>query len=126
MKENSNEIVNDNESTIMEENKDPVLEMDKLLEYCFLKGCKMTIKKGDLPMLTSNFFKNHVMAVCPPGQTLDIKKSSYKKVSVFLSKMKEKGLVDTSVLKGVESLLAIKVFFLINDLKRFKAFNQRL
>ena len=104
-------LKDEEESPQFEEQKplDSTQEMDKLLEYCFLKACKISIKKGDLPMITSTFFKNHVMAVCPPGQSLDIKKSSYKKLSVFLSKMKEKGLVDTSVLKGVESLLSIKV-----------------
>ncbi|XP_024942951.1 eukaryotic translation initiation factor 2D isoform X2 [Cephus cinctus] len=87
---------------------DPVQEMDALLEYCFLKACKTTIKKGDLPMLSSNFFKNHLMAVCPQGQSIDVKKSSFKKLSVFLASMKAKGVIDTSVLKGVESLIFIK------------------
>lgn len=88
---------------------DPVQEMDKLLEYCFLKACKTSLKKGELPIITSTFFKNHVISACPAGSTVDIKKSSFKKLSVFLAKMKEKGLIDTSVLRGVESLLFVKV-----------------
>lgn len=94
---------------VIPETLDPVQEMDKLLEYCFLKACKTTLKKEDLPMITSTVFKNHVIVACPPGTTVDVKKSSYKKLSVFLASMKEKGLVGTSVLKGVESLLAVKV-----------------
>ncbi|XP_034172121.1 eukaryotic translation initiation factor 2D isoform X2 [Osmia lignaria lignaria] len=87
---------------------DPVKEMDNLLEYCFLKACKTSVKSTDLPMLTSNFFKNHLIAVCPSNKNVDIKKSRYKKLSVFLSEMKEKGIIDTSVTKGVESILSIK------------------
>ncbi|XP_012265071.2 eukaryotic translation initiation factor 2D [Athalia rosae] len=87
----------------------PIEEMDKLLEYCFLKACKTTIKKGDLPMLSSNFSKNHLLAVCPAHQSIDIKKSSYKKLSVFLASMKAKGVINTSTMKGVETILSVKI-----------------
>ncbi|XP_014214728.1 eukaryotic translation initiation factor 2D [Copidosoma floridanum] len=89
--------------------ENPAREMDKLLEYCFLKACKISLKKGDLPMITSTFFKIHVITACPVKKTVDVKKSSYKKLSVFLAKMKEKGVIDTSVIKGVESLLSVKI-----------------
>ncbi|XP_070164989.1 eukaryotic translation initiation factor 2D [Polyergus mexicanus] len=87
---------------------DPVQEMDQLLEYCFLKACKTTVKSSDLPMLSSNFFKNHLLVACPPGKNVDVKKSRYKKLSVFLAEMKAKGIINTSITKGVESLLSIK------------------
>ncbi|XP_011861603.1 PREDICTED: eukaryotic translation initiation factor 2D [Vollenhovia emeryi] len=87
---------------------DPVQEMDRLLEYCFLKACKMTVKSSDLPMLSSNFFKNHLLAACPPGKNVDVKKSRHKKLSVFLAEMKAKGIINTSITKGVETLLSIK------------------
>ncbi|KAG5327258.1 EIF2D factor, partial [Pseudoatta argentina] len=87
---------------------DPVQEMDALLEYCFLKACKTTVKSSDMPMLSSNFFKNHLLAVCPPGKNVDVKKSRYKKLSVFLAEMKAKGIINTSITKGVETLLSIK------------------
>ncbi|XP_036140358.1 eukaryotic translation initiation factor 2D isoform X3 [Monomorium pharaonis] len=87
---------------------DPIQEMDRLLEYCFLKACKTTVKSSDLPMLSSNFFKNHLLAACPPGKNIDVKKSRYKKLSVFLAEMKAKGIINTSIMKGVETLLSIK------------------
>ncbi|XP_043508917.1 eukaryotic translation initiation factor 2D [Frieseomelitta varia] len=87
---------------------DPIKEMDSLLEYCFLKACKTSIKSSDLPILTSNFFKNHLIAACPSDKNVDIKKSRYKKLSLFLAEMKAKGVVNTSVTKGVESILSIK------------------
>lgn len=87
---------------------DPLKEMDSLLEYCFLKACKTSVKSNDLPMLTSNFFKNHLIAACPPDKNIDIKKSRYKKLSLFLAEMKTKGVINTSVTKGVESILSIK------------------
>ncbi|XP_058805254.1 eukaryotic translation initiation factor 2D [Phymastichus coffea] len=92
----------------VKEDLDPVQKMDRLLEYCFLKACKTSLKKSDLPIIVSTFFKNHVIGVCPPGCTVDIKKSSFRKLSVFLAHIKDKGLIDTSVTKGVETLLSVK------------------
>ncbi|KAI4493922.1 hypothetical protein M0804_002098 [Polistes exclamans] len=83
-------------------------EMDELLEYCFLKACKTTLKVTDLPILTSTFFKNHLLTACPSDKNIDIKKSRYKKLSVFLANMKAKGLINTSVTKGVESILSVE------------------
>jgi len=64
---------------------------------------------NDLPLLSSNFFKNHLLAACPPDKNVDVKKSRHKKLSVFLAYMKTKGIIDTSIMKGVETLLSIKV-----------------
>ncbi|XP_076245735.1 eukaryotic translation initiation factor 2D [Calliopsis andreniformis] len=87
---------------------DTIKEMDDLLEYCFLKACKTSVKSTDLPMLVSSFFKNHLIAMCPSDKNIDIKKSRYKKLSVFLAEMKAKGIINTSVTKGVETILSIK------------------
>ncbi|KAL6427294.1 hypothetical protein ACFW04_008697 [Cataglyphis niger] len=106
--EETENVEMENSHTLESEVVDPVQEMDQLLEYCFLKACKTTIKSSDLPMLSSNFFKNHLLVACPPGKNVDVKKSRYKKLSVFLAEMKTKGIINTSITKGVESLLSIK------------------
>lgn len=90
---------------------DPVQEMNELLEYCFLKACKTMIKRTDLPMCMSNFHRNYLLAACPVDRTVDVKKSQYKKLSVFLEKMKIKGIIDTTKTQGVEVLTSIKVIF---------------
>ena len=58
--------------------------MDQLVEFCFFKALKTTAKKVDLPVLTSNFFRLHMVPACPAGRSLDVKKSSHKKLSKFL------------------------------------------
>lgn len=126
----NNDLISETETPYEEENKmeesakiktiatdeiemtmDPIKEMDNLLEYCFLKACKTSVKPSDLPILTSNFFKNHLIAACPSNKNIDIKKTRYKKLSLFLAEMKTKGVINTSVVKGVESILSIKVRF---------------
>ena len=56
-------------------------EMDDLLLHCFLKSWKTSAKKLELPVLSSNFFRIHMVQNCPDGSKLDVKKSSYKKLS---------------------------------------------
>lgn len=82
--------------------------MDKLLEYCFLKAWKTTAKKVEFPLLTSNFYKLHMLPACPPGKQLDLKRSSYKKLSKFLSAMENLDLIKVRELtKGVESIMTV-------------------
>lgn len=86
----------------------PQENMDKLLEYCFLKAWKTTAKKVEFPLLTSNFYKLHMIPACPSGKQLDLKRSSYKKLSKFLSAMESLDIVKVRELtKGVESIMTV-------------------
>jgi translation initiation factor 2D len=86
----------------------PQESMDKLLEYCFLKAWKTSAKKVEFPLLTSNFYRLHMIPACPSGKKLDLKKSSYKKLSKFLSTMENLDIIKVRELtKGVESIMAI-------------------
>lgn len=86
------------ESPTSKDPVDEVAEMDKILMDCFLTAIKYS-KALQLPMLTSSFYKLVLMPVCPADKTLDIKKSSYKKVGQFLKQMEkvQKGLLDRLV-----------------------------
>lgn len=61
-------------------------EVDELLHYCFFTAIKYS-KTLELPILTSNFYKLQMLVCCPPGKTLDIKKSTFKKLKPFLDHM---------------------------------------
>lgn len=83
-------------------------QMDELLEQCFLHALKSRVKKADLPLLTSTLLGSHMFSCCPEGQQLDIKKSSYKKLSKFLQHMQQEQIVQVKELsKGVESIVAV-------------------
>uniref|UniRef100_A0A665T0C4 Eukaryotic translation initiation factor 2D n=1 Tax=Echeneis naucrates TaxID=173247 RepID=A0A665T0C4_ECHNA len=83
--------------------------MDALLVQCFLHALKSKVKKPELPLLTSTFLRNHMFSCCPSGKQLDIKKSSYKKLSKFLQAMQQQhNLVQVKELtKGVESIVEV-------------------
>ena len=68
-------------------------KMDELLSNAFLQAWKTSAKKIDFPILTSNFFRLHMVPQAPPGVTLDLKKSSHKKLSKFLARMEKKGII---------------------------------
>uniref|UniRef100_A0A4W4DY28 Eukaryotic translation initiation factor 2D n=1 Tax=Electrophorus electricus TaxID=8005 RepID=A0A4W4DY28_ELEEL len=84
-------------------------QMDSLLFQCFLHALKIKVKKSELPLLTSTFLRKHMAACCPKGKHLDIKKSSFKKLSKFLQCMqKEHSLVRVKELsKGVDSIVEV-------------------
>ncbi|XP_076022212.1 eukaryotic translation initiation factor 2D [Genypterus blacodes] len=92
-----------------EDQKSPQEMMDALLLQCFLHALKSKIKKSELPLLTSTFLRNHMFSCCPNGKQLDIKKSSYKKLSKFLQAMQQQHhLVRVKELtKGVESIVEV-------------------
>ncbi|XP_028849511.1 eukaryotic translation initiation factor 2D isoform X2 [Denticeps clupeoides] len=92
-----------------QDSKSPQEQMDALLLQCFLHALKTRVKKSELPLLTSTFLRNHMVSCCPSGKQLDIKKSSYKKLSKFLQCMqKEHSLVQVKELsKGVESIVNV-------------------
>ncbi|XP_006834126.1 PREDICTED: eukaryotic translation initiation factor 2D isoform X1 [Chrysochloris asiatica] len=83
-------------------------QMDKLLQRCFLHALKSRVRKADLPLLTSTFLGSHMFSCCPEGQQLDIKKSSYKKLSKFLQHMQQEQVIQVKELsRGVESIVAV-------------------
>ncbi|KAM7404907.1 hypothetical protein PAMP_012211 [Pampus punctatissimus] len=92
-----------------DDQKTPQEVMDALLLQCFLHALKRKVKKSELPLLTSTFLRNHMFSCCPSGKQLDIKKSSYKKLSKFLQAMQQQhSLVRVKELtKGVESIVEV-------------------
>ena len=91
-----------------EEERSPQEIMDELLEGAFLQAWKTTAtaKKVELPMLSSNFFRVHM--VPQTNRPLDVKRSSHKKLSKFLAHMESKGVIRVKELqKGVESITEV-------------------
>lgn len=83
-------------------------QMDELLQTCFLHALKCSVRKADLPLLTSTLLGSHMFSCCPEGRQLDIKKSSYKKLSKFLQHMQQEQIIQVQELsKGVESIVAV-------------------
>jgi len=82
--------------------------MDDLLQQCFLTALKTKLKDKDLPSLTSNFYRNSVLPSCPDNTTLDVKKTTFKKLSVFMNKMVDLGLIKLKELsKGSEGIVEV-------------------
>ncbi|TNM86938.1 hypothetical protein fugu_007168 [Takifugu bimaculatus] len=104
-----------------EDQKTTQEDMDALLLQCFLHALKQKVKKSELPLLTSTFLRNHMFSCCPSGKKLDMKKSSYKKLSKFLQAMQQQhNLVRLKELtKGVESI--VEVDWKNEELRSFRA-----
>lgn len=105
----TDELVDNFEPSSTDENPEAAEEnMDQLLMYCFLKSLKSTVKKNALPLLASTFYKQHILAACPPGKHIDIKKTKYKKLSNFLSEVAETKIISLEMVsKGVQRISSI-------------------
>lgn len=70
-----------------------VEEVDALLDKCLLQALHTSVKDKDLPMPGSTLWSGHVLPCRPSGVTLDVKKSSYKKLSKWLQAKASTGLI---------------------------------
>lgn len=105
---NENEI-QDEKDLVDEPVLTPQEQMDLLLRNCFYQAL-LDAKKVELPILVSKFSSQYLHAACPDGQRIDVKKSTYKKMSKFLSEMQSDGLIVVKELsKGVESIISMNV-----------------
>ena len=86
-------------------------EHDDILIFAFKKAIKTRVqiqKESLLPMLCSTFYSQHLLNCVPAGSELQMKKTSFKKLSVFLAKLEEEGVVKVVVAaKGVEKIASV-------------------
>lgn len=94
---NSASELNDDIPIQIENTHTAVEKMDELLMTCSLKALKHSITKDMLPVLASTFYKKYVMSFCPEGTELDLKKTSFKKLSTFLQLLDEEGIIKFNV-----------------------------
>ncbi|KAL7182141.1 hypothetical protein ACSBR1_040954 [Camellia fascicularis] len=67
-------------------------DLDALLDKCLLQALYTTVTDKDLPIPGSTLWSSHVLPCRPSGITLDIKKSSHKKLSKWLQSKSSAGL----------------------------------
>ncbi|CAI6010580.1 unnamed protein product [Closterium sp. NIES-65] len=68
-------------------------QMDELLDRSLLQALSVSVKPAHLPLGASTLWSNHVLPCRPPGTTVDIKKSSHKKLSKWLHAKAVDGLI---------------------------------
>ncbi|KAM5550144.1 hypothetical protein ABKV19_001207 [Rosa sericea] len=94
--------------------------VDMLLEKCLLQALHTTVKDKDLPMPGSTLWSNYVLPCRPSGITLDIKKSSYKKLSKWLQAKCSAGLIRVKEDKYKKESVLLSVNRIHPDYSSFK------
>ena len=69
------------------------VSMDELVDATFLRALHLKVKDDQLPMEASAFYSNCMLPSRPPGTEIDMKKTSYKKLSKLIKKMEKRGLI---------------------------------
>lgn len=99
----SPENLTSNEHDKVEDSESP----DEKMKRAFLIAIKRMGKKPPVPLLTSNFYRCHMLIV---DNSIDIKKTTYKKLSKFLQQMASNGYITIKEeVKGVEKIVAINI-----------------
>jgi translation initiation factor 2D len=84
------------------------IDHEKILEESFLCAIKFKSKEFKLPIIVSTFMKI-MQTCCPSGFQFDLKQTRFKKISLFLKEMEEKGCIKNKELqKGVLSITSIQ------------------
>lgn len=112
-----NDLVLDSPEQDEVEEKQEEITPDDILKHGLLNCLKISGPKLQLPMLASTFYPSYIL---PSLETpVDIKKTSYKKVSVFLKQMEKEGFISIrEETKGVEKIVSINLEH--PDLKGFR------
>ncbi|XP_058097561.1 uncharacterized protein LOC131242743 [Magnolia sinica] len=84
-------------------------EVDALLDKCLLQALHTTVKDKDLPIPGSTLWASHILPCRPSGVTLDIKKSSHKKLSKWLQSKSSAGLISAKEDKHKKEVVLIAV-----------------
>ncbi|CAI5509517.1 unnamed protein product [Closterium sp. Naga37s-1] len=69
--------------------------MDELLDRCLLQALSVSVKPSHVPLPASSLWSNHVLPCRSPGTTVDIKKSSHKKLSKWMHAKAVDGLISS-------------------------------
>ncbi|XP_038986733.1 eukaryotic translation initiation factor 2D isoform X2 [Phoenix dactylifera] len=95
-------------------------EVDFLLDKCLLQALHTSVKDKDLPMPGSTLWSNHILPCRPPGITLDIKKSSHKKLSKWLLAKSSAGLISAKEDKYKKEVMLLAVNHAHQDYMSFR------
>ncbi|XP_045832360.1 eukaryotic translation initiation factor 2D [Trifolium pratense] len=96
-------------------------DVDLLLDKCLLQALHTTLKDNkDLPIPGSTLWSNHVLPCRPSGITLDIKKSSHKKLSKWLQAKASSGLISVKEDKHKKEVVLFSVNRKHADYSSFK------
>jgi translation initiation factor 2D len=69
------------------------VDMDALLDTCLLQALRTRVKDKDLPLACGALLTTHLLPSRPAGTHVDLKQSSYKKLSKFLQAKAADGLL---------------------------------
>ncbi|KAL8060040.1 hypothetical protein ABFX02_03G127400 [Erythranthe guttata] len=86
-----------------------VEDVDTLLDKCLLQALHTTVKDKDLPIPGSILWSGHVLPCRPSGISLDIKKSSHKKLSKWLQSKSVGGLISVKEDKHKKEVMVLSV-----------------
>eukprot|EP00873_Tetraselmis_striata_P016277 jgi/Tetstr1/436541/TSEL_002696.t1 len=98
-------------------------DMDTLLQRAFMQALHTSLEDSALPIQGGKLWSDHMLPSRPPGSHLDLKRSSYKKLSKFLKSRKDAGLVACKEDKKTGETVVSKVMRTQKDYLAFQPYD---
>mmetsp|Transcript_36954 Transcript_36954/g.104288 ORF Transcript_36954/g.104288 Transcript_36954/m.104288 type:complete len:601 (-) Transcript_36954:203-2005(-) len=98
-------------------------DMDGLIRLTFLQVLHTVLEDSMLPLAGGKLWSDYMLPNRPLGSHLDLKKSSFKKVSKFLKSQKDAGLISCKEDKRSNDTVITKVSRGHKDLVAFQPYN---
>ncbi|VIO94600.1 Translation initiation factor SUI1 family protein [Brugia malayi] len=128
-KSKNNGLINASEEQAEEELKN-FDTAETLLERCFLAALKYRVtKKGQLPLDVGEFYSHFLLPCLPSGRRIDMKKTVYKKFSVFLEHINKSGsepIVKLIINKNKGSGMITEINWMHPFLKDFEITDEKI
>jgi translation initiation factor 2D len=81
--------------------------MDAMLDWCLLRGLVDKVPDSELPIKCEELYSKVILPVRPPGSTVDIKKSGYKKIAKMYATWEKKGLLTLKAVHKIDNVTAV-------------------
>lgn len=106
--ENPTDVIDNCIDVLADTDQAPAITEDDLLKNAFFTALKRDGKTLALPLLTSTFYRCHVIPAAE--RSIELKKTSYKKLSKFLNEMmKNRFITVKEEQKGIEKIVAVNI-----------------
>lgn len=85
----------------------PAASMEELIDACFMRALRERLADVDLPLDCSKFYSGCMLPCRPAGVELDIKRSSYKKLSKLMKTMEKRGVITVKAIRKEDHILEV-------------------
>jgi translation initiation factor 2D len=108
LEQEAENVISVEELTLEEKLESEAPDIDELLRQSLMQCLKKHLKPKDLPMLSNVFYASFLLGSRPVGSHIDLKQTSFKKLSTFLKEMEKQRFLEVHDKDGVQTIVSFR------------------